>query len=147
MLTVLIWAVDYIVDILDKIAYTIIMFALSATIIEIFVVEMCMTLIFTFRMSKGKCKYKKRKPICDFLFVDNSNVFSMCRSLRENHIWTFQFTSFEYFTLKMNMNDVHNFGENYFANVISARIGTSRLSRLYQMSRCHFVDSGVANNF
>ena len=40
-----------------------------------------------------KCKYTNWKPICDFQFIGNFNVFSISHCLRDNHEWIFQCSS------------------------------------------------------
>ena len=61
------------------------MFALFVSMLDIFAVKMCMTLTLAFRTANIKSKYVKRKPICDFVFVRNSNVGPICRHSRGNH--------------------------------------------------------------
>ena len=63
----------------------IVIFALSIIVYEILAVEMCMTLTWTFRMGKDKCKYTNRTPTGNFLCIDNSNVCSMCHRLLDIH--------------------------------------------------------------
>ena len=61
------------------------MFDRSVTISEIFAVELSMTLTLTFTNAKVKSKYKcaNRKPLCDVIFDDNSNVGSICYNFRD----------------------------------------------------------------
>ena len=47
------------------------MLRLYFTICEIFAIT---TLILTIKIGQGQCKYAKRKPICDFLFVRHSSI-------------------------------------------------------------------------
>ena len=109
----------------------ILMFAIPVITLEIFTVEMSMTL--KFRMSRVKCKYSSLKPTCDFLFVGNCHrcsFYPIWHHLRDKYIRTSQWIWFEHLTLKMKINAISNLNENCWANLLKARayvpISTSR---------------------
>ena len=63
-----------------------VIFNLSATIYEIFWIEICMTLTLTFIMGQGqmvKCKYTNRKSTGDFLCIGNNNICPSSHRLRD----------------------------------------------------------------
>ena len=60
----------------------IVMLARSDTILDIFAVEICMTFNLTLECAQVKCKNANGKAVCDFLFVDDSNVCDMLPSAR-----------------------------------------------------------------
>ena len=53
----------------------IVIFTLSVTIFKIFIVKMYMTLTLTLKWSKVKCKYTSQKPMYDFPFIVNGNLY------------------------------------------------------------------------
>ena len=56
--------------------------ALTATVNNIFAIEMCVTFIRPPERAKIKCKYANRKPIRDFLYTGNGNIYPICHYLR-----------------------------------------------------------------
>ena len=50
---------------------------------------------------KTKVNMAIERPLCYFLCVGSSNVYSVCHHLRVNHAWTSQCTRLESLTLKM----------------------------------------------
>ena len=50
---------------------TVVIFALSVTVYEIFTVKIYVILILTFEWVKVKYKYTIRKSICDFPFIEH----------------------------------------------------------------------------
>ena len=50
--------------------------------------------------------------------------------LRNNHVWTSQYTRFEYLTLKMKVNDIYDLDENWRAKASCQRAYTWKKWRL-----------------
>ena len=61
----------------------ILMLTISFIILKILTVKVCLTVCL--EGAKVKCKYANRKPICDFVFDDNSNVDLICQFFKDIH--------------------------------------------------------------
>ena len=53
----------------------------------LFAIEMCMTLVLTFRMDQGQTQVEQSKAyIYDFPFIVNRNLYHICHHLRDNYM-------------------------------------------------------------
>ena len=63
----------------------IVLFAVSVTILEIFKIEMCITLILNCRMNQGRVQNMQMDSLYSNIYVGNNNVFPRYHRLPDIH--------------------------------------------------------------
>ena len=62
-----------------------------------------------------KCKYANKNATCNFVFLDNNNICSICHCLRDIHVWMY---SIWIFNLESAVKDVDDLDEKLAYKVI-----------------------------
>ena len=106
--------------------------------------------------SKVKCKYDIRKSIYKFLFIIDSNLYHICRRLRNNRIWIFEIFPTSIFDLEIQVQGHEHTLSDYIldAKLIRLQFGeqTAVLSQTVfcvwsasELYKLHYIGTPVLN--